>query len=502
MANWHRLTEARIRKAEAEGTLSGLAGEGRLLPERPGDALIDPSDAVGYRIMAEAGALPEEITLKARLDAARADWQAATIEADKRRHMARIADLQMRYEIARDARRKFLRQAPAPAALRLDPGPSEAVLAPAMTGPRYPDLIARLPATVPFTGPEEIERVQGHPFRARLGANENVYGPSPKALTAMQAADAEIWKYADPSHLDLKTEISTRMGCRPANIVFGEGIDGCLGNLVRLLVAPGDPVVTSDGAYPTFAYHVNGYGGTLHKVPYRDDHEDIAALFAKAAEVDAKIVYLSNPDNPMGTWHDGATIEAALEDLPDGTVLALDEAYIEFAPEGTAPRIDPEDPRVIRFRTFSKAYGMAGARVGYAVAAAPLISAFDKVRNHFSMNRSAQHGALAALQDEVWLGELREKITVANERIATIAAANGLATVPTSTNFVAVDCGHDGAFAKRVLEGLARRGVFVRMPGVAPLDRCIRVSAGTGPDLDILAEELPKALAEASAPVA
>ncbi|MBY6002681.1 DUF1992 domain-containing protein [Salipiger bermudensis] len=109
MASWHRLTEAQIRKAEAEGTLSGLAGEGKRLPDRPGDALIDAGDAAGYRIMAEAGALPEEIRLKAQLDAARADWQAATTEADKRRHMGRIADLQMRYEIARDARRKFLR---------------------------------------------------------------------------------------------------------------------------------------------------------------------------------------------------------------------------------------------------------------------------------------------------------------------------------------------------------------------------------------------------------
>lgn len=109
MSRWTRLTEAQIRKAEAEGKLRGLQGEGRPLPRRPGDALIDPGDAVGFRIMAEAGALPEEITLKAQLDAARADWQAATDPDDKRRLMSRIADLQMRYEIARDARRKFMR---------------------------------------------------------------------------------------------------------------------------------------------------------------------------------------------------------------------------------------------------------------------------------------------------------------------------------------------------------------------------------------------------------
>ncbi len=109
MSRWTRLTEAQIRKAEREGKLSGLSGEGKPLPNRPGDALIDAGDAAGFRIMAEAGALPEEITLKARLDQARADWQATSDPAEKKRRMARIADLQMRYEIARDARRKFMR---------------------------------------------------------------------------------------------------------------------------------------------------------------------------------------------------------------------------------------------------------------------------------------------------------------------------------------------------------------------------------------------------------
>lgn len=109
MLKWHRLTEARIRKAEAAGELSGLAGEGKPLPERPGDALIDPGDAVGFRMMAEAGALPQEIRLKAELDQARADWQAATDPTRKKALMARIADLQLKHEIAREARRKFLK---------------------------------------------------------------------------------------------------------------------------------------------------------------------------------------------------------------------------------------------------------------------------------------------------------------------------------------------------------------------------------------------------------
>ncbi|EPX85410.1 pyridoxal phosphate-dependent aminotransferase [Salipiger mucosus] len=366
-----------------------------------------------------------------------------------------------------------------------------------MTGPRFPALIRELPETVPFVGPELQEREMGRPFRARLGANENVFGASPRAVEAICASGEHVWKYADPSHRDLKAALCDKLDCAPENIVFGVGIDGALGDFLRLLVEPGDAVVTSAGAYPTFNYHVDGLGGVLHKVPFRDDHEDIAALFAKAAEVDAKVVYLSNPDNPMGSWHAGEVIEAALADLPEGCVLALDEAYVEFAPEGTAPRIGVEDPRVIRFRTFSKAYGMAGIRLGYAIGAQPLIRAFDKIRNHFAMNGPAQAAAQAAVQDEDWLAHVLAQVDDAKAHIAEIAAASGLTALPSATNFVTVDCGRDGDFARAVLKGLIERGVFVRMPGVAPLDRCIRISAGRPEELDVLAEELPRALAAA-----
>ncbi len=364
-----------------------------------------------------------------------------------------------------------------------------------MTTPRYTDLVKTLPANVPFVGPEEQERARGAPFRARLGANESLFGPSPAAVKAMQAEALESWKYGDPSSHDLRTALAAGIGCDVENILVGEGIDGLLGNLVRLLVAPGDAVVTSDGAYPTFNYHVAGFGGALHKVPYRDDHEDPAALLRKAKEVDAKLVYLANPDNPMGSWHSGSDILAALDELPEGCLLLLDEAYIEFAPEGTAAMIDADDPRVIKMRTFSKAYGMAGARIGYAIGARGLIRSFDKIRNHFGMNRMAQAGALAAFNDAAWLSHVQGEVGRARDRIALISKENGLRALPSATNFVAVDCGADGAFASAVLDALVARGVFVRKPFVAPQDRCIRISCGRPQDLDVLAETLPEALA-------
>ncbi|MBY6081925.1 pyridoxal phosphate-dependent aminotransferase [Ruegeria arenilitoris] len=366
-----------------------------------------------------------------------------------------------------------------------------------MTGPRYTPLAQSLPATVPFVGPETQERQRGAPFVARLGANESVFGPSPRAIEAMRQAADGIWMYGDPENHDLRHALADHHGISPDNIVVGEGIDGLLGYLVRLMVGPGDAVVTSDGAYPTFNYHVAGYGGTIHKVPYANDHEDPAALFAKAAEVGAKLVYLANPDNPMGSWHRGTDIVAAMDALPDGCLLVLDEAYVECAPVGTAAPVAADDPRVIRMRTFSKVYGMAGARVGYAIGAPGLISAFNKVRNHFGMNRMAQAGALAALHDQDWLTQVQAQIASACDRIGAIARDNGLAPLPSATNFVAIDCGRDGAFAKAVLEALVAQGIFVRMPFAAPQNRCIRVSCGTEADLNAFAAALPQALAAA-----
>lgn len=364
-----------------------------------------------------------------------------------------------------------------------------------MTGPRYTPLVAGLPSTVPFVGPETQERARGRPFRARIGANENVFGPSPRAIAAMAEAAGDVWKYCDPENHDLKEALAAHHRVAPGNIVVGEGIDGLLGYLVRMLVSEGTAVATSLGAYPTFNFHVAGYGGRLVTTPYVDDREDPEALIALAAREKAPLVYFANPDSPMGTWHDAGTVQTMIERVPDGTLLVLDEAYIEFAPDGLAPPIDAGDTRVIRLRTFSKAYGMAGARVGYAIAEKNLATAFDKVRNHFGVNRIAQAGALAALADVEWLAHVQESVDTARQRIAAIARSNGLIPLPSATNFIAVDCGRGQPRAKAVLDGLIARDVFVRMPFVAPQNRCIRISAGTAADLDILEEALPAVLA-------
>jgi len=301
-------------------------------------------------------------------------------------------------------------------------------------------LAASLPSTVPFVGPEAQERANGVPFQARLGANESVFGPSPSAVRAMRMAVKDTWMYGDPESHDLRAALAKHHDVAMDEIVVGAGIDGLLDSLVRLTVTQGTAVVTSNGAYPTFNYHVTGYGGTLHTVNYTADFEDPDHLIAKAREVGAKLIYLSNPDNPMGTVHSAATIQRMIESLPKGCLLVLDEAYLELAPANTAPALNASDARIIRMRTFSKGYGMAGARVGYAIGHGALIGAFNRVRNHFGMSRISQAGALAALQDQDWLDAVRAKVETSRQALYDIAEDNGLVAIPSATNFVAIDC--------------------------------------------------------------
>lgn len=367
-----------------------------------------------------------------------------------------------------------------------------------MPNPRYTSIIRELPSTVPFVGPEAQERASGKRFRARIGANESVFGPSPKAIAAMQAAAADAWMYCDPDNYDLKQAVARHHGVSADNVVIIEGIDGGLGLANRLVVSPGDAVITSDGAYPTFNFHVAASGGRLVKVPYRDDREDLGALLDAAKAAAAPLLYVSNPDNPMGSWWPSAEIERLISALPGDTLLLLDEAYVDTAPAGTAPPLDISNPQVLRFRTFSKAYGLAGIRVGYAIGEASVIANFEKVRNHYGINRLGQIAGVAAIEDQAYLQAAVGRIAAARERIGVIGRAHGLEPLPSGTNFVTLDCGRDAAYARAIMQGLLDRGVFVRMPAVAPLNRCIRIGAGRDEDLAILEAELPAAVAAAS----
>ena len=351
----------------------------------------------------------------------------------------------------------------------------------------FSSIVKNLPSTTPFTGPETLERQSGKKFRARIGANESAFGLSPLASDAMREAIGQSHYYADPESHELRQALAEKHNVHFDEICIDAGIDSLLGLTVRMLLEPGEKVVTSHGAYPTLNYHVAGFGANLITVPYKNCHEDPDALINASVQHDAKLVYLSNPDNPMGTWHSESTLTDMINRIPDNCVFALDEAYIEFAEDAISPPIDTGNPQVIRYRTFSKAYGMAGQRIGYVIAHKDLITGFNKIRNHFGINRIAQIGALASLKDNTFLTGVRAAVSQARARVEALADSHQLKALPSSTNFVAVDLGSTDA-AKQMIAELNKRGIFMRMPGVEPLSQYIRVGLGTDAEHEIFAQ--------------
>ena len=356
-------------------------------------------------------------------------------------------------------------------------------------------IVGDLPPTVPFVPPEALERERGRMLRLRVGANESNFGISPQAQAAMVEAVDQVNWYNDPEGYKLRTALARHHGVELGAVALGAGIDELLGLMVRLFAEPGDAVVSSLGAYPTFNYHVEGHGAVLHRAPYREDREDLPALLALAREVRPKLVYVANPDNPMGTWQSAEELRAFIDELPAGCVLLLDEAYVDYAPAEALLPLDAARAPVVRLRTFSKAHGMAGARIGYALAHREVVAALDKVRNHFGVNRIAQAGALASLADEEFVRGVVRQVEEGKREYAALAAELGLGTVPSATNFIALDLG-DGDRARGLLQALLQRDVFVRMPGVAPLDRCIRLTVGPAEERVAFAAVLREVLPE------
>jgi histidinol-phosphate aminotransferase len=353
--------------------------------------------------------------------------------------------------------------------------------------------IAAVPAMTPFVAPEELARRVGRDELLRLGANESAFGPSPRAIAAMREAVAKTSWYGDPESLELRAALAARHRCRIEEIVIASGIDDLMGLIVRAFCAPGDPCVATHGTYPTLFYHLNAYGGRAEFAhPNETGGIDPDAIVAAVRRSGAKLVYIANPDNPSGAFADRATLAALRSALPDDVLLFLDEAYADFVPRESLPD-DIIDPRTIRTRTFSKAYGMAGARTGYALASADVIATFQKLRLHFGVNRTAQIGALAALEDEAFLRGVVAEVGRGREEYHELAARLGIRSLPSATNFVCFEVG-TRAQAETMVERLLNLGVFVRKPWAPPIDGFVRVTVGTTTERVAFAERFAEAI--------
>jgi histidinol-phosphate aminotransferase len=318
----------------------------------------------------------------------------------------------------------------------------------------------------------------------KMASNENPFGPSPKAVEAMQAVLAESNFYPDNDASELREKLAQHHKVQPEQIVPTAGSTALLEIVARTLLSPGLNAVTSERAFIIYPIATQAAGGQLIQVPMRDDTFDLDAI-AAAVDRHTRIIYISNPNNPTGTIVAKKALDHFLDEVPEHVLVILDEAYHDFAQTFAALRrveylhsLDyvNQGRKVVVLRTFSKAHGLAGVRVGYGIGPAELMRYFARMRTTFSVSSVAQAGALAALDDAAHIQKTLQNNAEQAERLIAGMAALGCHPIPTWANFLYCELGEDAAvLAKR----LQAEGVIVRplAPWGAP--SAIRVTIGT-----------------------
>ncbi len=340
-----------------------------------------------------------------------------------------------------------------------------------------PDHIAELVPYPPGKPLEEMEREYGIKNPIKMASNENPLGPSPMAMKAIKDAIPNLHRYPDGSGYYLKNKLAGIYKVQPSQVVLGNGSNEIIDFLIRVFVDQDSEVISSDPSFLVYRKMVQAQGGTNVMVPLKDNSHDLEAI-AKAVTPRTKIIFLDNPNNPMGTVIQTGRFENFLRSVPDGVLIVLDEAYMEFVREPDTPRgeefID-RDRRIVFLRTFSKAYGLAGLRVGYGIMDEEVAHGLEKVRQPFNVNTMAQIAALAALDDLdhleqtcriTWKG--MDELTEALKRI-------GCRPLPSQTNYILVDVGTDaGVVYKRML----KMGIIVRSMASYGFPTHIRITIG------------------------
>jgi histidinol-phosphate aminotransferase len=336
-----------------------------------------------------------------------------------------------------------------------------------------------LPVYQPGRPIEEVARELGIPTKQiiKLASNENPFGPSPKALAAIQDAAKQLHLYPDGNAFYFKQKLAAKLGVEPANLILGNGSNEIIEFLGHALLGPGDDIVVSEYCFAIYPIVAKMLGANVISVPAKNYGHDLRAML-KAITPRTKAVFVANPNNPTGTLASNEEVMDLVNGVPAHAVLVMDEAYIEFLeqPLDLIPTIKRgEKQNLILMRTFSKIYGLAGTRVGYGIAHPDFISALEKIRQPFNINSLAQAGGLAALDDVEHVRRTRENNFAGKSAFQKELAALGLETIPTYANFVLVRVG-DG---QRVFEQLQKQGVIVRPMGGYKLPEWIRISIGT-----------------------
>lgn len=359
--------------------------------------------------------------------------------------------------------------------------------------PRYARHLAEHDIVNPFPGMVQLERRLGHAVPVRIGSNEGLAEPASPLVAAFGPALADLARlYPDPYALALREQLAALTGCQPEQVVIDAGADSLILLALRLCVNPGDPVVTTAGSYPTFRYFAEGVGARLLEVPYQPYAEglrpDWTALVATANAERAAVLYLANPDNPTGYAWPAEVILALRAALNPDTLLLLDEAYVEFIDPAKAPPAGVL-PGTLRLRTLSKAYALAGLRVGYALGEASLIAKADQIRPQFALSSWAQAAAQTVLADPAYAPALRQHTLQLREQLSAALVARGWLPFPSSTNFVCLACA-DSQEAGGIQQALLAQGVALHRPPHPAVNHLLRITAHPAALSDAVLEAL------------
>ncbi len=345
---------------------------------------------------------------------------------------------------------------------------------------------------------EELAREQGlDPAQiVKLASNENPLGIGPMAKAAIGRAMEDLARYPDGNGFDLKAALSARLDITPEQITLGNGSNEVLELLARAYVQPEHEVLFSEHAFVVYPLVTQAIGATPVQVPAKDYGHDLPAFLARI-NARTRMIFIANPNNPTGTWFTRAELEAFLAEVPEQVIVVLDEAYFEYVREAEYPdgiSLLGQYPNLVVTRTFSKAYGLAGLRVGYGVSSAAIANVLNRVREPFNCNSLALAAATAALADAEYLAESVHVNTVGLKQMAEGCTQLGLDLIPSVGNFLTVDMGRP---AGPVYEALLALGVIARPIAGYGLPNHLRISIGTEAENARCLEALAKVLGAA-----
>ena len=361
---------------------------------------------------------------------------------------------------------------------------------------RLPDTIKSLRPYVPGKPIEEVQREFGLTDIVKLASNENPLGPPPLAMAAIVDYARFSALYPDAGCVELKQAISEARGIPVLSLCVGNGSDEMIHFLSQLLLEAGDNIVMADPGFSRYESEATAAGAETRKVPLdSDDKHDLQSM-AAAVDERTRIMWVANPNNPTGTIVRRAELGAFLENLPDHVAVVLDEAYFEFATDDEYPKstdyITP-DGNILGLRTFSKTYGLASLRVGYAIGPDRIIDALERIREPFNVNAIAQKAAIAALKDQDHLSRTIELNASGIRRLTEFLTSKGFKVSESFANFVWCDYGSPSEW---IAQGLLQRGVIVRPGSVFGCPNHLRISVGTDEELNRFESALTSVLGQ------